>query len=81
MRQVSETTGTAPRLWGSAASLFGMLGVAAALTIAFNLGSFAAEYQGIVAHARLLLELKARADKLREARYGPAAAAGAALDS
>ena len=53
----------------------------AALTIAFNLGSFAAEYQGIVAHARLLLELKARADKLREARYGPAAAAGAALDS
>jgi hypothetical protein len=42
MRQVSETTGTAPRLWGSAASLFGMLGVAAALTIAFNLGRYSA---------------------------------------
>ena len=37
------------------------LGVAA-LTLAFNLGSFAVEYAVIVAHARLLLELKARAD-------------------
>ncbi|QEH35808.1 hypothetical protein OJF2_43650 [Aquisphaera giovannonii] len=57
------------------------LGVAA-LTFAFNLGSFAVEYAGIVAHARLLLELKARADALREARYGKAGvdadAAGAA---
>lgn len=55
------------------------LGIAA-LTIAFNLGSFGAEYAGIVAHARLLLELKAQADRLREARYGPAAA-GASLEA
>jgi hypothetical protein len=47
----------------------------AAFTIAFNLGAFAAEYAGIVAHARLLLELKAQADRLREARYGTAASA------
>ncbi|MFO0891003.1 MAG: hypothetical protein U0790_17900 [Isosphaeraceae bacterium] len=52
------------------------LGVAA-LTIAFNLGSFAVEYAGIVAHARLLLELKAQADRLREARYGTTATAEA----
>jgi hypothetical protein len=56
------------------------LGVAA-LTIAFNLGSFAAEYLAIVAHTRLLLELKAQADALREARYGPAAASGAAVEA
>jgi hypothetical protein len=49
---------------------------AAALTIAFNLGSFVLEYGGIVSHARLLLELKSQADKLREARYGIADAAG-----
>jgi hypothetical protein len=46
------------------------LGVAAA-TIAFNLGAFAVEYAVIVAQARLLLEVKARADQMREARYGP----------
>ena len=45
---------------------------AAALTIAFNLGSFVVEYAGIVSHARLLLELKSQADALREARYGSA---------
>jgi hypothetical protein len=50
---------------------------AAALTIAFNLGSFAVEYAGIVSHARLLLELKSQADALRAARYGSASATGA----
>jgi hypothetical protein len=49
----------------------------AALTIAFNLGSFVVEYAGIVAHARLLLELKAQADRLREARYSSANVSGA----
>jgi hypothetical protein len=47
------------------------LGVVA-LMIAFNLGSFAVEYAGIVSHARLLAELKSQADALREARYGVA---------
>ncbi|WP_165220944.1 hypothetical protein [Aquisphaera insulae] len=51
------------------------LGVAA-MTIAFNLGAFAVEYAGIVAHARLLLELKSQADSLREARYGKADPSG-----
>ena len=52
------------------------LGVAA-LTIAFNFGSFAVEYAVIVAQARLLLEVKSRADHLREARYGAEAAGSA----
>jgi hypothetical protein len=43
------------------------LGVAAA-TLAFNLGAFAVEYASIVAQARLLLEVKDQADRLREAR-------------
>ena len=42
----------------------------AALAIAFNFGAFAVEYAVIVAHARLLLEVKSQADRLREARYG-----------
>jgi hypothetical protein len=50
------------------------LGVSAA-TLAFNLGAFAVEYAVIVAQARLLLEVKARADQMREARYGPEPAA------
>src|SRR6478752_7305246 len=50
---------------------------AASATLAFNLGAFAVEYAVIVAQARLLLEVKARADELREARRGlePAAVA------
>jgi hypothetical protein len=56
------------------------LGVAAA-TLAFNLGAFAVEYAVIVAQARLLLEVKARADQLREARYGPEPSAVAAESS
>jgi len=43
----------------------------AALAVAFNLGSFVVEYAVIVAHVRLLTELKDRADRLREERYGP----------
>jgi hypothetical protein len=54
---------------------------AAGLTLAFNFGSFVAEYAGIVAHARLLLELKAQADKLREARYGPELKTGTAIEA
>jgi len=46
----------------------------AALALGFNLGSFAVEYAVIVAHVRLLTELKDRADRLREARYGPESA-------
>ena len=44
---------------------------AAALAVAFNFGAFVAEYAVIVAQARLLLEVKAQADRLRETRYGP----------
>lgn len=47
----------------------------AAVALAFNLGAFAVEYAIIVAQARLLLEVKAQADRLREARYGPEALA------
>jgi hypothetical protein len=47
----------------------------AALAVAFNLGSFIVEYGVIVAHVRLLRELKERADQLREARYGSDGAA------
>jgi hypothetical protein len=52
------------------------LGVAS-LTLAFNLGAFVAEYAAIVAQARLLLEVKDEADRLRAERYGaePVAAA------
>ena len=44
--------------------------VAAAMAVAFNLGSFAVEYAAIVGHARLLMDLKDQADRLREERYG-----------
>lgn len=44
---------------------------ATSLAMAFNLGAFCVEYVVIVAQARLLLEVKARADEQREARYGP----------
>ncbi|HEV3166380.1 MAG TPA: hypothetical protein VGZ22_20315 [Isosphaeraceae bacterium] len=40
----------------------------ASVMIAFNLGAFAAEYAAIVAQARLLLEVKDEADRLREAQ-------------
>jgi hypothetical protein len=47
------------------------LGFAAA-AVAFNFGSFIVEYSVIVAHVRLLTELKDQADRLREDRLGPA---------
>ena len=55
--------------------------VAATIAIAFNLGSFVVEYAGIVAHHRLLLELKSQADRLREARYGAGSAAGTPVET
>jgi hypothetical protein len=47
--------------------------VVSAGALAFNAGAFAVEYAVIVAQARLLSEVKAQADRLREARYGPEA--------
>jgi predicted MFS family arabinose efflux permease len=62
----ADTRGSAYALWH--------LG-AVALALAFNLGSFVVEYGAIVVHARLLMELKDRADQMRAERYGAAAAA------
>jgi hypothetical protein len=58
----TDTRGAAYSLWH--------LG-AAALALALNLWSFVVEYGVIVAQARLLMELKEQADRMREARYGP----------
>jgi hypothetical protein len=58
----ADTLGTAYATWHLAA---------AALAIAFNVGSFVVEYAAIVGHARLLADMKNVADRLREARYGP----------
>ena len=44
---------------------------AASITMAFIFGAFAVEYVTIVAQARLLLEVKKRADEQRLALYGP----------
>lgn len=46
------------------------LGVAFA-ALGFNLVSFVVEYAAIVAHHRLLAEVKAQADRMRLERYGP----------
>jgi hypothetical protein len=51
----------------------------AAVAVAFNLGSFIVLYGVIVAHVRLLKELKDRADQLREERYGGASASQASV--
>jgi hypothetical protein len=69
MGAASDTQGVNP-LWH--------LGLAAA-TLAFNLGAFVVEYAVIVSQARLLLEVKAQADRLREARYGPEAVASSTM--
>jgi hypothetical protein len=58
----ADTRGTAYSLWH--------LG-SAALALGFNITSFGVEYAVIVAHARLLHELKQQADQMRDARYGP----------
>lgn len=47
----------------------------AAATLGFTLGAFAFEYASIVAQARLLLEVKDQADRLRVARLDDAEAA------
>jgi hypothetical protein len=57
----ADTLGTGYAPWHLAA---------AALAVAFNLGSFVVEYAAIVGHARLLAELKDQADRLRAERYG-----------
>lgn len=53
----------------------------AAVTLAFTFGAFAVEYAVITAQARLLLEVKARADRLRAERYGDEAVASEAEPS
>jgi hypothetical protein len=47
----------------------------AALALAFNLGAFVAEYATIVVQARLLLEVKDQADRLRLAQIAEAGTA------
>jgi hypothetical protein len=55
--------------------------VAASATLAFTLGAFAFEYVAVVAQARLLIEVKDQADRLRLARLAEAEAlAGAAAE-
>jgi hypothetical protein len=51
----------------------------ASLTLTFNFVAFVVEYIGIVSHHRLLAELKAQADRMREERYGPEVAAQTSL--
>jgi hypothetical protein len=43
----------------------------AAFALAFNLGAFVAEYAAIGAQSRLLMEIKAEADRLRRAQICP----------
>jgi hypothetical protein len=66
---VAAWLGAAADTRGSAYSIW-HLG-SAAFALAYNLGSFVVEYAVIVAHVRLLAELKDRADRLREERYAP----------
>ena len=63
----ADTLGTTYAPWHLAA---------AAMAVAFNLGSFVVEYAAIVGHARLLAELKGEADRLRAERYGPSMDSG-----
>lgn len=57
-----DTRGTGYRGWHLAAAGF---------ALGFNAVAFLIEYAGVVAHHRLLAELKAQADRIREDRYGP----------
>jgi hypothetical protein len=57
----ADTQGVSP-LWHLAAG---------AGALAFNLGAFFIEYAVIVAHARLLIEVKDQADRLRASQCGP----------
>jgi hypothetical protein len=63
----ADTRGSGYSLWHLGSS---------ALALAFNLESFVVEYALIVAQVTLLRELKERADRMREERYGPYAASG-----
>ena len=49
---------------------------AATAALAFNIGAYALEYAAIVAQARLILEVKDRADRQREALLGAGATTG-----
>ncbi len=64
---VAAWMGAAADTLGSGYSIWHM--GSAALALAFNLGSFMVEYAVIVAHVRLLSELKDQADRMRAARY------------
>jgi hypothetical protein len=64
---VAAWMGAAADTLGSGYSVWHM--ATAALALAFNLGSFVVEYAVIVAHVRLLYELKDQADRMRAARY------------
>jgi hypothetical protein len=66
---IAAWMGAAADTLGSAYSIWHM--GTAALALAFNLGSFVVEYAVIVAHVRLLTELKDQADRMRAARYPP----------
>ena len=58
----ADTRGPAYSVWHLGSATF---------ALAFNLGSFVVEYGVIVGQVRLLMELKDRADRMREERYGP----------
>jgi hypothetical protein len=68
---VAAWLGAAADTRGSAYSVWHLGSVA--LALAFNLRSFVVEYGLIVAHVRLLIELKDRADRMRSDR-GPCSA-------
>ena len=57
----ADTRGPSYAIWHLFSALF---------ALAFNLGAFVVEYAVIVAHVRLLGELKDRADQMREAQLG-----------
>jgi hypothetical protein len=66
---VAAWLGAAADTRGSAYSVWHLSAVVLALAVNFD--SFVVEYGVIVAHVRLLMELKNRADRMRAERYGP----------
>ena len=66
---IAAWMGAAADTLGSAYSIWHM--GTAALALAFNLGSFVVEYAVIVAHVRLLTELKDQADRMRRPDIPP----------
>jgi hypothetical protein len=67
----ADTRGPAYSIWHLATASF---------AVGYNLFAFVVEYTVIVAHVRLLAELKDRADRLREERYGVRAAHAGEID-